>query len=91
MNSTPSWRLSGINGWRDGAAESITAIGHGSRYVINSRGRVGEPYPEDIAPHRPVFDREVETVRPRLIIAFGQISKSTGAFPGSSVAAPHAH
>lgn len=40
--------------------------------VIKSRGKVGEPYPEDMGPHRQVFDREVEIVRPHLIVAFGQ-------------------
>jgi uracil-DNA glycosylase family 4 len=40
--------------------------------VIKSRGKVGEPYPEDIAPHRRIFDREIEIIKPRLIITFGQ-------------------
>ena len=40
--------------------------------VIKTRGKVGQPYPEEIAPHRHFFDREMEIVRPRLIIAFGQ-------------------
>lgn len=40
--------------------------------VIKSRGKVGEPYPDDIALHRRVFDREIEIVCPRLIVAFGQ-------------------
>jgi uracil-DNA glycosylase len=39
--------------------------------VIKTRGRVGDPYPEDISSHRRVFDREVEIVKPRLIVAFG--------------------
>lgn len=40
--------------------------------VIKSRGKVGEPYPEDMSAHRRVFDREIEIVRPDRIIAFGQ-------------------
>jgi hypothetical protein len=40
--------------------------------VIKSRGKVKEPYPEDIEPHRRIFDREIEIVKPRLIIASGQ-------------------
>ena len=40
--------------------------------VIKSRGKVGQPYPEDISPHRQIFDREIEIVRPHLIVAFGQ-------------------
>lgn len=40
--------------------------------VIKSRGKVGEPYPDDIGPHRRVFNREIEIVGPRLIVAFGQ-------------------
>jgi uracil-DNA glycosylase family 4 len=40
--------------------------------VIKTRGKVGQPYPEEIAPHRHFFDREIEIVRPRLIVAFGQ-------------------
>ena len=40
--------------------------------VIKSRGKIKEPYPEDITPHRHIFDREIEIVRPRLIVAFGQ-------------------
>lgn len=40
--------------------------------AIKSRGKVGEPYPDDMASHRRIFDREIEIVGPRLIIAFGQ-------------------
>lgn len=40
--------------------------------VIKTRGRVDAPYPEDIATHRHFFDRELEIVRPRLIVTFGQ-------------------
>lgn len=40
--------------------------------VIKSRGKVGEPYPEDMSAHRRIFDREIEIVRPHLIVAFGQ-------------------
>lgn len=40
--------------------------------LIKSRGRVGDPYPDDIGPHRRVFDRELAIVRPRLIVAMGQ-------------------
>jgi uracil-DNA glycosylase len=40
--------------------------------LIKTRGRVAEPYPEDIATHRDFFDREIEIVCPRLIVAFGQ-------------------
>ena len=39
--------------------------------VIKTRGKAGEPYPEDMALHRRIFDREVEIVEPNLIIAFG--------------------
>ena len=40
--------------------------------VIKSRGKVGEPYPDDMGPHRRFFDREIEIVHPRLVVAFGQ-------------------
>jgi len=40
--------------------------------LIKSRGRVHDPYPDDIARHRRVFDREMAIVQPRPIIAFGQ-------------------
>jgi uracil-DNA glycosylase len=40
--------------------------------VIKSRGKVGEPYPNDIGPHKEVFDEEIDIVRPHCIIAFGQ-------------------
>ncbi|MDQ7841881.1 MAG: hypothetical protein RDU83_12795 [bacterium] len=39
--------------------------------IIKSRGQVGAPYP-DMTLHRRVFDQEIEIVRPKLIIAFGQ-------------------
>jgi uracil-DNA glycosylase len=40
--------------------------------VIKTRGKVGQSYPEEIAPHRDFFDREIEILQPRLIVAFGQ-------------------
>ncbi len=40
--------------------------------VIKSRGLVRAPYPEDIGPHRRIFDKEIEIIRPKRIIAFGQ-------------------
>jgi uracil-DNA glycosylase len=36
--------------------------------LIKTRGKRGEPYPENIAPHRHFFDREIEIVRPHLIV-----------------------
>ena len=52
--------------------EKCGAAGSHLTDVIKSRGKVGEPYPENMAVHRRVFDREIEIVRPRLIVAFGQ-------------------
>jgi uracil-DNA glycosylase len=40
--------------------------------VIKSRGKVGEPYPEDMGPQRRIFDLEMEIIQPRKIITFGQ-------------------
>jgi uracil-DNA glycosylase len=40
--------------------------------VIKSRGKVGEPYPSDMRPHKEVFDEEIDIVKPRCIVAFGQ-------------------
>ena len=40
--------------------------------VIKTRGKGGQPYPEDMAPHRHIFDREVEIVKPSIMIALGQ-------------------
>jgi len=40
--------------------------------VIKSRGKVGEPFPSDISIHRRIFDREIDILRPRRIVAFGQ-------------------
>jgi uracil-DNA glycosylase len=40
--------------------------------VVKSRGRVDEPYPENLRPHRDVFDEEIAIVQPRCIIAFGR-------------------
>lgn len=40
--------------------------------VIKSRGKVREPYPEDMALHRRIFDQELEIVQPRKIIALSQ-------------------
>jgi len=39
--------------------------------AIKCRGKVKESYPSDLAIHKRVFDREIEIVRPRLIIALG--------------------
>ena len=39
--------------------------------LIKSRGKVGDPYPADMGPHRRIFDRELEIVQPTVIIAFG--------------------
>ncbi len=39
--------------------------------VIKTREKVGQPYPEDMSPHWRIFNREIEIVEPRLIIAFG--------------------
>ena len=40
--------------------------------VIKSRGRVNEPYPEDLRPHKEAFDEEIAIVQPRCVIAFGR-------------------
>jgi len=40
--------------------------------VIKTRGKGTEPYPDDMRPHRRVFDREMEIVNPRLVVSFGQ-------------------
>jgi uracil-DNA glycosylase len=40
--------------------------------VIKTRGKAKQPYPEDLAPHKRIFDREVEIVKPSHIIVFGQ-------------------
>lgn len=40
--------------------------------VIKSRGKVRDPYPEDMRFHKQVFDEELKIVRPCTIIAFGQ-------------------
>jgi uracil-DNA glycosylase len=40
--------------------------------VIKSRGKVGDPYPVDMSAHRRVFDREIEILKPRLVLAFGK-------------------
>lgn len=40
--------------------------------IIKTRGKVGEAYPKDMAPHRRIFDREIEIIRPQIIITFGQ-------------------
>lgn len=55
-----------------GVLEELGATNAHLTDVIKSRGKVGEPYPEDIAPHHRVFDREIEIIRPRRIIVFGQ-------------------
>jgi len=31
-------------------------------HLAKSRGKVGDPYPDDIQPHRRIFDREIEIV-----------------------------
>ena len=40
--------------------------------VIKSRGKVGEPYPEEMSPHKEAFDKEIEIIQPCCIITFGQ-------------------
>lgn len=40
--------------------------------LIKSRGKVGEPYPADMAPHRRIFERELEIIEPTVIITFGK-------------------
>lgn len=40
--------------------------------IIKTRGKVGDPYPDNMTPHRHIFDREMEIVQPRLVLAFGQ-------------------
>lgn len=40
--------------------------------VIKSRGKVGDPYPDDIRADRVFFDRELEIVQPKRIVTFGQ-------------------
>jgi uracil-DNA glycosylase len=40
--------------------------------VIKSRGKVGEPYPDDMRVEKEVFDEEIDIVRPCCIVAFGQ-------------------
>ena len=37
--------------------------------VIKSRGKVGEPHPEDMSPDRRVFDREIEIGRIQRLVA----------------------
>jgi hypothetical protein len=39
--------------------------------LIKTRGRAKERYPDDLEPHRCVFDREIEIIKPRLIITLG--------------------
>jgi uracil-DNA glycosylase len=39
--------------------------------VVKSRGRVNEPYPKNLLPHKEAFDQEFEIVQPRCVIAFG--------------------
>lgn len=39
--------------------------------VIKSRGRVDDAYPANLAPDKSFFDRELEIVQPKRIIAFG--------------------
>jgi uracil-DNA glycosylase family 4 len=40
--------------------------------VIKVRGKVEDPYPEEMGPHKRIFDKEIEIIQPRMIIAFGQ-------------------
>lgn len=40
--------------------------------IIKSRGKVGEPYPKEMGPHKRIFDLEMRIIRPRIIITFGQ-------------------
>jgi hypothetical protein len=40
--------------------------------LIKSRGKVTDPYPTDLGPHKAVFDAELDIVRLRGIIALGQ-------------------
>lgn len=40
--------------------------------LIKCRAKVGDPYPDDISVHREIFDRELEILRPRSVIAFGR-------------------
>ena len=40
--------------------------------VIKTRGKGGEPYPDDIEPHRKVFKSEIEIIKPCLVVVFGQ-------------------
>ena len=40
--------------------------------VIKSRGKVGDPYPEEMRLHKEVFDQEIDIIRPRCIVTFGQ-------------------
>lgn len=53
----------------------LEEIGAGDGHLtdaIKTPAKVGEPDPEDIAHHWRFLDREIEIVRPRLIVAFGQ-------------------
>jgi len=52
----------------------LTEYGAGNTHltdVIKSRGRVDDPYPTNIAPDKAFFDRELDIVDPKRIIAFG--------------------
>lgn len=40
--------------------------------VIKTRAKARELYPQDMSPHWHVFNREIEIVQPRVVIAFGQ-------------------
>lgn len=53
----------------------LEATGNGNAHVtdvIKIRGKNGDPYPDDLAPHKRFLERELDIVQPRLIIAFGQ-------------------
>lgn len=39
--------------------------------IIKSRAKVTDEYPADLNPHRLIFSREIEIVRPKKIIAMG--------------------
>ena len=49
--------------------EKYNATGAHLTDVIKSRGKVGDPYPTDMGPHRRIIDRELEIVEPAEIIA----------------------
>ena len=52
--------------------DSPTSGGAKSNYEEASSLMANEQYPKDINIHRKIFDRELEIIKPRLIIAFGK-------------------